>query len=120
MKTLHEMETEREAARDRAWRFQQVTESLNRARKDVERLTPHVAGLKCLLVQLDAIDALAATLPANIVSTGGAGARDVIAGACAKGRASVSNKLTKEQRALDAATEEIPRLNALRATIQQS
>src|SRR4051812_28026626 len=120
MKTLHEIDAERAAARDRAWRFQQVTESLERARKDVDRLTPVVERLQSNLRQLDAIDALAAALPTNIISTGGAGARDVIAEACAKGRTSVSNKLAREQRALDAATEEIPRLDAQRATFQQS
>src|SRR4051812_48373922 len=120
MKTLHEIDAERLAARDRAWRFQRVTESLERARKDVERLTPIVERLRADLRQLDAIEALALALPSTIISTGGAGARDVIAEACAKGRTSVSNKLRKNQDALAAASEVIPQLETQVTTFQQS
>jgi len=97
---------------ERAWRFQQVQEALHRARRTVEDVTPTVDAGRAILRLLEGIEETAATLPPDVVGQGGMRARDQIFSACAAAKKQTSNRIVKERRALDAAVEEIPKLEA--------
>jgi hypothetical protein len=118
MKTITELDAEEAALRDRAWRFERLSDALFRARQDVERLTPRIAAFSAVLSQLDAIEQLACSLPPDVLSKGGGRALDMITTACTSGRTNTTNRRAKDMLALDAAVAAIPRLELQLAEFQ--
>jgi hypothetical protein len=107
-------QTERAALdrRTRLWQIDQVRNDLNQQRSIVDRLTPQVDAIGQQMRVLGQLQDLAATLSPNVVGTGGARARDQVIGACAAGAKGLNSRRDRLKRQLDAATMEIPKLEA--------
>jgi integrase len=66
MQTLTEIDRRESARREKAHRFQVLRESLYRARRDVERLTPRVTAASETLRQVETLRSTAMLLPPDV------------------------------------------------------
>ena len=107
-------QTERAALdrRTRLWQIDQVRGDLTQKRGIVERLTPQVDAIGQQLRLIGQLQELAASMSPDVVGTGGARARDQIIGACAAGAKGLQQRRERLKRQLDAASAEIPTLEA--------
>jgi hypothetical protein len=110
METLNAIEDRQQAARQRAWQFQNVTNELDRCRALVGNVQPHIDAIAPIQRLVGELQDLTAQLPRDLSGTASCIARDQIQATTLAAVKSLGHRRDRLQRQLDPALAKIPGL----------
>jgi hypothetical protein len=119
MLTLTEIEATEADRRERAWRYEQATNEVERCRKQIARLSSQPADADDALGVLTTITDAAMRLPPTVMGTASCRAADQILAVCGAARAQLTTRRDRLQKQLTDAQAALVKAEAYLTTIEQ-